>query len=93
MGRPKIVEQNYFEFKVALGEAVDKGTRLEPKQKEQWRAWVKEHRIKEAAFRSLADGRFEGIAAVIIDDDGPWGGYYLFSADEEACLKWTREDD
>ncbi|MEJ2159913.1 MAG: hypothetical protein P8X53_05460 [Chromatiales bacterium] len=92
MGRPKIVEQNYFEFKAALRKAVDEGNRLEPKEKERWRAWVKKHRIQEAAFRSLAEGRFEGIAPVIIDDDGPWGGYYLFSTAEEACLKWTRED-
>jgi hypothetical protein len=36
---------------------------------------------------------YEGLEPVIIDGEAgfEWRGYYLFSADEEAVLKWVRD--
>ena len=90
MSQIQIVEQNYFEFTAALRSAADKGTRIEPRDKDRWKKFVRENRIQEAAFRSLAEKKYDGIQPVIIDDDGPWGGYYLYTTSEEACLKWVR---
>ncbi len=39
MPRPTIVEQNYFEFKVALQQATDAGRRIEQKEKDRWKSW------------------------------------------------------
>jgi hypothetical protein len=89
VARPSIVEQNYFEFKVALRDATNKGCRLEPKDKDRWKAWVRENKVQEAAFRSMAAQKFEDPQAVILDEEGPWGGYYLYTPTEEICLKWT----
>jgi len=89
MPRPSIVDQNYFEFKRALQHAVDAGTCIERSDKDRWKQWVRAHRVQEAAFLSLASVRFDSPRAVIIDDEGPWGGYYLYTPQEEACLKWT----
>lgn len=91
MSRVRIVEQNYFEFTVALRSAGDKGSRIEPRDKERWATFVAENKIQEAAFRSLANKKFEEMKPVIIDDEGPWKGYYLYTSSEEACLKWVRE--
>lgn len=91
MTRLRIVEQNYFEFQTALRVAGDNGERIEPKEKERWKAFVAENRIQEAAFRSLAEKKFEGMKAVIIETEGPWKGYYLYTTSEEAVLKWVRE--
>ena len=88
MARPSIVEQNYFEFKTALRSATDAGNRLEPGDKDKWKAWVRENKVQEAAFKSMASHKFENPKAVILDDEGPWGGYYLYTPEEEICLKW-----
>jgi hypothetical protein len=38
---------------------------------------------------------YEGLKPVIIggEPDCKWRGYYLFSVDEEAVLKWVREPE
>lgn len=91
MSQVRIVEQNYFEFSNALRSASDRGTKLEPRDKERWKAWVNENRIQEAAFKSLADKKYEGMQPVIIDEESPWQGYYMYTTDEEAVLKWVRD--
>ena len=89
MSRPTIVEQNFFEFKAALRASTDAGTRIEMAEKDRWKAWVREHKIQEAAFRSMAAQKFDEPVAVIIDDDSDWSGYYLYTPTEEICLRWT----
>ena len=91
MSQVRIVDQNYFEFTVALRAAADKGKRIEPRDKEKWKAYVKENRIQEAAFKSLASKKYEEMTPVVIDDDTSWNGYYLYTSGEEAVLKWVRE--
>lgn len=91
MSQVRIVEQNYFEFSNALRSASDRGTKLEPRDKERWKAWVHENRIQEAAFKSLADKKYEGMTPVIIDEESAWQGYYMYTTDEEAVLKWVRD--
>ena len=93
MSQVRIVEQNYFEFSSALREASDRGNKLEPRDKVNWKAWVAEHRVQEAAFKSLADKKYEGMKPVIINEDGAWGGYYMYTIDEEAVLKWVRTNN
>lgn len=88
MARPNIVEQNYFEFKAALRQATDAGLRIEPLEKDRWKTWVKGNKVQEAAFRSMASQKFEDPKAVILDVEGDWGGYYLYTPVEEVCLKW-----
>ena len=91
MARPQIVDLDYYQFQRALRKAIDSGTRIDRADKKRWSAWVRENRIKEAAFRSFSKNLYEGLQPVIIDDDGKWRGYYLFSTDEEAVLKWERQ--
>jgi hypothetical protein len=90
MARPRIVEVDYFSFQQALRRASDSGERIDPADKARWTQWVKAHNVKEAAFKSIGQGKYEGLEPVIIDSDGEWRGYYLVSKLEEACLKWER---
>ncbi len=90
MARPRIVDLDYFLFQRELRRAIDSGNRIDPADKQRWADWVRENQIKEAAFRSFAQGKYEGLNPVIIDGEGKWRGYYLVSTDEEAVLKWER---
>ncbi len=91
MARPRIVEKDYYRFQQALKRAADTGNRIDKADAERWRAWVKEHRVKEASFRSFGAGMYENLEPVIIDEDDEWRGYYLYSSDEEVVLTWTRD--
>ena len=71
MARPQIVEQNFFEFRAALQRATNSGTRIEPKEKERWKTWVREHKIQEAAFAKIASGKCEEVIPVIIEGPPP----------------------
>lgn len=92
MARPRIVDVDYYQFQRALRRASDSGHRIDESDKERWASWVRENHIKEAAFKSFAKGKYEGLEPVIIDE-GQWAGYYLVSKEEEACLKWDRGGD
>ena len=90
MTRPRIVPVDYHQFVAELRRATDAGKRIDAGDKARWTAWVKQNSIREAAFKSVAANQFEGMSPVIIDEGGSWGGYYLYSEAEEACLKWER---
>ena len=92
MSQVRIVEQNYFEFTVALRTATDSGNKLEPRDKDAWKQYVRENHVQEAAFRSLADKKYEGMTPVVIADGGEWQGYYMYTTSEEAVLKWVRDE-
>ncbi len=89
MNRPRIVQVDYHQFQGELRKATDSGQRIDATDKARWAAWVQQHGIREAAFRSVGGSQFDGLQPVIIDDTGAWGGYYLYSTGEEACLKWV----
>lgn len=93
MARPRITDVDYFQFQRALRKAIDTGSRIDEAEKDRWLAWVRENHVKEAAFKSFAKGKYEGLEPVIIDEEGQWRGYYLVSTEEEACLKWDRESE
>ena len=93
MARPRIVEKDYYQFQQALRRAIDSGNRIDVSDKQRWKEWVKEHHIKEASFRSFGAGMYEGLQPVIINQNDKWGGYYMFSKDEEVVLTWVRDPD
>jgi hypothetical protein len=93
VSRPRIVPVDYDQFLAELRKATDIGKRIDASDKARWSAWVKQNNIREAAFKSVGSNQFDGLKAVIIDDPGAWGGYYLYTTSEEACLKWMKAED
>lgn len=91
MNRPTAREINFFDFREALSRASATGTRIEPLDRARWDRYVAAHGIREAMFLNYCKGSCESLRPVIIDDESPWAGYYLYSPDEEICFKWVRK--
>ena len=90
MGRARIVDVDYHQFRQQLMAAGESDGRIEPSDKQRWKAYVREHDVKEASCMSYARGRNEKISAAIINNGGSWDGYYVYSEEEEFCLKFER---
>ena len=90
MSRAKVLDVDYFEFRRWLQEATDGGNRIEPRQKEAWAQYVKDHGVREVVMKQWAR-RFEKGEHVIIDVDDSRGGYYVFSSHDELVYKWATE--
>lgn len=92
MSRPKIVDVNYFEFREHLAQAIREGGRIEKGDKERWKAYLRDHKINDVSMLHLGKSRYDVVDAVILDCGQDWDGFYVYSKDEEAVLKWTRTD-
>lgn len=93
MARQRIAEVNYYEFMANLRRATDAGGRIEPTDREKWAAYIKSKNVNEVAFLHLAGKKYSNVKGVIIDQGGDWDGFYAYSVDDEACLKWEQEGD
>ena len=91
MARARIIAVDYYEFSKSLRKAADKGTRIEKSQADLWKAYVAEHKINEIAMHSWGRSKFGGSTPVIIKSGNEDEGYYVYSKDEEAALKWVWE--
>ena len=92
MSRPIVEKLNFQEFKRALEKALAAGTRIIPTESARWAAYVTANSVRELNFKAYTQSQYESLDAVIIDDPGPWGGYYLWSAAEEVVLRWRRPE-
>jgi len=90
VGQRRIIEIHYPEFKRILEYAADQGKKIEPGEKEAWKAYVRKHNIPEAGFkvRANAGTRSGNTVAVIIEGTAEYDGYYLHSPDEQFCMKF-----
>lgn len=88
MRRAHMKEVNYYEFQTHLQQATDKGCRIEKSQKEAWKKYIREHDIKEVAATSIGNMQFESVTPVILNCSESWDGFYVYSVDQEAVLKY-----
>lgn len=93
MGRPRIVDVDYYEFKSQLGKAVASRGRIERRDGARWTDYLHQHKVNEAAMLHWGRSKFEEVEAVIIDYGSDWDGFYVYSVDQEAALKWVRDAD
>ena len=91
MGIARIKEINYYEFLIALRNARDNGMRIEKTSETEWKDYVRSNDIKEVSFMSVANKKYENMKQVIIKSDDEWEGFYAYSDDDEAVIKWTIE--
>ena len=89
MNQPTITSVNYDRFREELRRAAATGAEITTSDRERWSAWVKAHQVREAAFKSVAGRQFGSTRPVIIDEPGEWGGYFIYTEIEQACLKWV----
>lgn len=90
MGQRRIIEVEYQDFLRALRHATDAKRKIEKTDKEAWMAFVKKHAVPEAGMRvhAMAGAMSGKIRGVIIDGEGAADGYYLYSPDDQFCLKY-----
>ena len=96
MGRPRIVECDYYSFRTRLQRATDAGKRIEPVDGEAWKAYLREHKLSDVTMRAWAKQKFAyGEASLVVLDygDAEWDGFYAYSEADEATLKWVRDPD
>ncbi len=84
----RIREVEFWAFKEALQRAYDAGRKLDPVDKDSYRAWLKSHRMSEPMMEEFAKSRFIAFDKVIILDDAEWGGFYMYSNDDEGAIRW-----
>ena len=89
MRRAHMVEVNYYEFQMHLQQATDKGCRIEKSQTAAWKQYIRENDIKEVAAISIGKLQFESVVPVILNCSEGWDGFYVYSIDQEAVLKYT----
>ena len=87
----RIREVEFWSFKSALQRAYDDGRKIDPIEKDKWRAWLKQHRMSEPMMEEFAKSRFIAYKKIILLDDPEWGGFYMYSDDDEGAIRWDSE--
>ncbi len=89
MGQGRILEVAYPKFKSILTAAKRNGEKFDPSQKAAWREALGPYKQSEAGFRVRANAKtLSGVTdAVIVRGLGEDDGYYLYSVDEQVCMK------
>jgi len=95
MSQARIVEVDYSKFLRILGEAKNSKQTIEKTDKEAWKTFVKKHDVPEGGMGSHAKaGAMSGkTEAVIIEGAGASDGYYIYSSDDQFCLKYELGDE
>ncbi|MEM1413029.1 MAG: hypothetical protein AAGH19_11795 [Pseudomonadota bacterium] len=89
MGQGRILEIAFSKFRSILTAAAREGEKFDPSQKAAWKTALAPYKNSEAGFRVRANAKtLSGVTdAVIISGLGDDDGYYLFSSDEQVCMK------
>lgn len=93
MRRAHMKEVNYYEFQVHLRDATDRGCRIEKSQTKAWKEYIRENDIKEIAAVSIGNMQFEKVTPVILNCSEGWDGFYVYSKDAEAVLKYLLDPE
>ena len=90
MGQPRIIEIPYQEFLTILRRATDSGKKIQSADKERWNRFIREHKVPEAGMAVKArSGAMSGkTRSVIVDGAGKLDGFYIYSAEDQFCLKY-----
>jgi hypothetical protein len=89
MGQGRILEIAYPKFKSILISVKRDGEKFDPSQKVAWKEALGPYKNSEAGFRVRANAMTMGgvTDAVIIRGLDEHDGYYLYSPDEQVCMK------
>ena len=95
MRKPRIYSENYVYFMTALQTASNAGHRIEKTEKQRWADYVRSNKVPEAAMHKEAESMSVGgrLKSVIINDNGEWEGYYVYSPDDQFCVKFDVRED
>lgn len=92
MGQAQICEVNFFDFLEILRHATNEGKKIDKTDKDLWKSFVSKNSVPEAGLmvHAKAGATFGKIKEVIIEGvEDDKNGYYLYSEDDEFCLKYS----
>jgi hypothetical protein len=95
MSQRRIYEFNYTEFSMILRNATRANQKIDKTNKEAWLSYIKRHNVPEAAVfsRGKSASMAGNVEGVIIEGAGSSDGMYVFSRDEQICLKFDPGDE
>jgi hypothetical protein len=95
VNKPRIYTVYYVDFVDALQKAINAGQRIDKTEKQRWADYVRKNKIPEAAMSKRGESMCLGgrIESVIINDNGEWEGYYVYSKDDQFCVKFDVQGD
>jgi hypothetical protein len=95
MSQRRIYEFNYSEFSMILRSATRANQKIEKSDKDAWMNYVRKYNVPEGAIFSRGKtGTMSGkVDGVIIEGAGSSDGYYVYSKDEQFCLKFEPGDE
>ena len=90
MSERRIYELFYPDFSKILRDATNAHKKIEKSNKEAWANFVGKHNVPDPTLMVKGKaGTMSGkVSTVIIDGAGKSDGYYVYSSDEEFCLKF-----
>ncbi|HYC56975.1 MAG TPA: hypothetical protein VEL28_18725 [Candidatus Binatia bacterium] len=83
---------DYFEFLQALREAERANAVIQPTDQERWEAYVAAHTINQVAALAIGRGRMTDPAALILEVPADRQGLYIYSENDEVCLRLVFQD-
>lgn len=95
MNKPRIYSVYYFDFVTALRKATNAGHRIEKTEKQRWADYVRSNKIPEAAMSKRGESMLVGgrVEFTIINDNGEWEGFYVYSKEDQFCIKYDLGGD
>ncbi|MGA9574766.1 MAG: hypothetical protein WBS20_12555 [Lysobacterales bacterium] len=95
MSQRRIYEFNYTNFSIILRNATRANQKIEKNDRDAWANYVKKHNVPEGAMLSRGKtGTMSGnVDSVIVEGAGSDDGYYVYSQDEQFCLKFEPGDE
>ncbi len=88
MSSSPIKTVDYYEFRNYLQKAKDTGKRIEARDRQAWKSFVREQSVAEILMDQWAKSRYESYDKIILDIEGEWRGYYVYCEADETVIKW-----
>lgn len=87
----RVVEVDYYVLVEKIKRARDQKLAIEPKDKDRWKAYVDEHKVRQTSLEAFGKVKFTAGAPKLIAidmGDESWDGCYAYSTDDEAAIKF-----
>jgi len=90
MGQPRILDVDYYRLMEEVKRARDAKGLIEKQQKEVWKDYITEHKVRESSLVAFGKVKFtSGKAKLIaIVSGSTWDGCYAYSSADEVALKY-----
>lgn len=87
-----MIQTDYYGFRQLYREALGRGAAISQTDDSRWRDYIAAHSINEFGALAIARGRMSGPVPVIVALGEDRDGFYVYSEDDEICLRLVFQD-